>query len=476
MVADQAQMFLTGPAIVKAATGEDASADDIGGSRMHTTVSGVAHLEVPSEDAALDAARSLLSFLPAHVGGAQKLVEPRPADAAAVERLPFVVPDKSSVVFDMNEVLDAVLDDRERLELMPNHAPSVLTVFGHLDGRPVGVVANQPQARGGILDAKASVKISRFVDFCAKFGLPIVTFVDVPGFLPGTVEEGRGVITQGATMLRAYVEASSPVLTVVVRKAYGGAYIAMGAKSLGADFTWAWSGSEIAVMGPGWRRGAPAPPCAQGGRAARGPARPAGRRVPRERRASLSRRRGRYRRRRDPARGDPRSHGRRVAHADARVRRLMHEAKAEIVANVWKLVASPGDEVGAGDVIAVLETMKMEIPVIAPASRNDRRGAGDPGADRPGGRRHRGHRLTCCHDRPVHEIHIPMRWADLDQLNHVNNVVYVDYAMEARAQLVDDGHLDAGLPIRHVRVDFMRPHAAEQQARGGPLGRSTATS
>ena len=256
MVKDQAQMFLTGPAIVKAATGEDASAEDIGGSRMHTTVSGVAHLEVPSEDAALDAARSLLAFLPAHVGGAQKLVEPRPADAAAVERLPFVVPDKSSVVFDMNEVLDAVLDSadekgRERLEIMPTHAPSVLTLFGHIDGHPVAVVANQPQARGGILDAKASVKISRFVEFCSTFGLPILTFVDVPGFLPGTVEEGRGVITQGATMLRAYVEASSPVLTVVVRKAYGGAYIAMGAKSLGADFTWAWSGSEIAVMGPG---------------------------------------------------------------------------------------------------------------------------------------------------------------------------------------------------------------------------------
>lgn len=251
MVADQAQMFLTGPAIVKAATGEDASADDIGGSRMHTTVSGVAHLEVPSEDAALDAARTLLAFLPPHIGGASKVIEARPANPVAVERLPFVVPDKSSVVFDMNEVLDAVLDEGERLELMPTHAPSVLTVFGHLDGRPVAVVANQPQARGGILDAKASVKISRFVDFCAKFGLPILTFVDVPGFLPGTVEEGRGVITHGATMLRAYVEATSPVLTVVVRKAYGGAYIAMGASSLGADFTWAWSGSEIAVMGPG---------------------------------------------------------------------------------------------------------------------------------------------------------------------------------------------------------------------------------
>lgn len=251
MVKGQGQMFLTGPEIVKAATGEDASADDIGGSQLHTAVSGVAHLEVPTEEAAFEAARTLLSFLPNRVGGAAKVVEPRPADPVAVDRLPLVVPDKSSVVFDMHEVLDGVLDAGERFELMPTHAPSVLTLLGRLDGRPVAVVANQPKARGGILDAKASVKISRFVEFCARYDLPILTFVDVPGFLPGTVEEGRGVITQGATMLRAYVEAKSPVLTVVVRKAYGGAYIAMGARSLGADFTWAWSGSEIAVMGPG---------------------------------------------------------------------------------------------------------------------------------------------------------------------------------------------------------------------------------
>ncbi|MCR4513068.1 acyl-CoA carboxylase subunit beta [Aeromicrobium sp. 50.2.37] len=251
MVKEQGQMFLTGPEIVRAATGEDATADEIGGSGMHTRTSGVAHLEVDDEQAALDAARGILSFLPSHVGGTQALVEPVPARPEAVARLPHVVPDKSSIVFDMHEVLDGVLDDRPRLELSPEHAPSVLTVLAHLDGRPVGIIANQPKARGGILDAKASVKASRFVDFCARYGLPVLTFVDVPGFLPGTVEEGRGVITQGATMLRAYVEAQSPVLTVVVRKAYGGAYIAMGSRSLGADFTWAWSGSEIAVMGPG---------------------------------------------------------------------------------------------------------------------------------------------------------------------------------------------------------------------------------
>lgn len=244
-------MFLTGPDVVRAATGENATAEEIGGSSVHTKASGVAHLEVEDEDAALQATRSLLSFLPSRVGGPQALAEPILADPDAADRLATVVPDKPSVAFDMRKVLAGVLDDRERLELSPKHAPSVITLLGHLDGRPVGVVANQPKARGGILDAKASVKISRFVEFCSRFGLPVLTFVDVPGFLPGTQEEARGVITHGAGMLRAYIEATSPILTVIVRKSYGGAYIAMGSRSIGADFMWAWSGAEIAVMGPG---------------------------------------------------------------------------------------------------------------------------------------------------------------------------------------------------------------------------------
>lgn len=251
MVKERSQMFLTGPDVVRAATGENATAEEIGGSSVHTKASGVAHLEVEDEDAALQATRSLLSFLPSRVGGPQALAEPILADPDAADRLATVVPDKPSVAFDMRKVLAGVLDDRERLELSPKHAPSVITLLGHLDGRPVGVVANQPKARGGILDAKASVKISRFVEFCSRFGLPVLTFVDVPGFLPGTQEEARGVITHGAGMLRAYIEATSPILTVIVRKSYGGAYIAMGSRSIGADFMWAWSGAEIAVMGPG---------------------------------------------------------------------------------------------------------------------------------------------------------------------------------------------------------------------------------
>lgn len=251
MVKGQGQMFLTGPEIVKAATGEDAHPDDIGGSTLHTRDSGVAHLEVESETEAFAAARLLLSFLPPRADGPAKQTTAVAAELDAVHELPHLVPERASVVFDMNKLLDGVLDAGPRFELSPTYGTSALTLFGRLEGRPVGVVATQPASRGGIMDSRASVKIARFVEFCGRFGLPILTFVDVPGFLPGTVEEKRGVITHGAKVLKAYVEAPTPRLTVVVRKAYGGAYIAMGARSLGADFTWAWSGSEIAVMGPG---------------------------------------------------------------------------------------------------------------------------------------------------------------------------------------------------------------------------------
>lgn len=251
MVKGQGQMFLTGPEIVKAATGEDAHPDDIGGSLLHTRESGVAHLEVETESEAFAAARLLLSFLPPRVNGPVKQTAPVAPDMDAEFELPRLVPERTSVVFDMNKLLDGVLDAGPRLELSPTYGTSVLTLFARLEGRPVGVVASQPNSRGGILDSKASVKIARFVEFCGRFGLPILTFVDVPGFLPGTVEEKRGVITHGAKVLKAYAEAPTPRLTVVVRKAYGGAYIAMGATSLGADFSWAWANSEIAVMGPG---------------------------------------------------------------------------------------------------------------------------------------------------------------------------------------------------------------------------------
>ena len=250
MVKDQGHMFLTGPTVVKAATGEDATAEDIGGSGMHTAVSGVAHIEVDSEGEALQAVRRMMSFLPTSVGADHNVLVPKPANAAAANTLGSVVPEKPSEIFDVLDVIKGVLDDSPMLEVMAKHAGSAVTLFGRLDGAPVGVVANQPAVRGGILDSKTSVKIARFVEFCGRFGIPIITFVDVPGFLPGTVEESRGVITHGAKVLKAYSKAASPRLTVILRKAYGGAYIAMGSTSLGANAAWAWSNAEIAVMGP----------------------------------------------------------------------------------------------------------------------------------------------------------------------------------------------------------------------------------
>ena len=251
IVKGQGQMFLTGPEVVRAATGEVVAPEDIGGSQLHTRHSGVAHLEVETESAAFVAARQLLSFLPSSVLRSGRRLAAVPADDVAVQALPDLVPNSASVAFDMRLLLDAVLDNTARLELMPAYGGSVLTQLARLDGRAVGVVANQPRGRGGILDSASSVKAARFVEFCARFGLPVVTFVDVPGFLPGSVEERRGVITHGASLVRAYAEAKVPKLTIIVRKAYGGAYIAMGSRSLGADATWAWAGSEVAVMGPG---------------------------------------------------------------------------------------------------------------------------------------------------------------------------------------------------------------------------------
>jgi acetyl-CoA carboxylase carboxyltransferase component len=168
----------------------------------------------------------------------------------APDVLASLVRPSSSTPFNMRRVLGAVLDGGEELELMPRYGPSLLTGFARLDGVPVGIVASQPKRRGGILDSRTAVKGARFVNFCGRFGVPVLTFVDVPGFLPGTAEEKQGVITHGASLLAAYVDAQVPKLTVIVRKAYGGAYIAMGSRSLGADFCWAWAGSELAVMGP----------------------------------------------------------------------------------------------------------------------------------------------------------------------------------------------------------------------------------
>ena len=250
MVRGGSQMFLTGPEVVRAATGEVVDPEDLGGALLHTRESGVAHLDADDETHALALVRQLLAFLPQSVG-APLPKRPVAQPDTPVEDIAALVPSAPQKPFNMRRVLSGVLDGGgDELELMPRFAQSVLTGFARLEGLPVGIVASQPSRRGGILDARSATKAARFVTLCGRFGIPILTFVDVPGFMPGTTEERRGVITHGAELLAAYVEARAPKLTVVVRKAYGGAYIAMGARSLGADFSWAWPTAEVAVMGP----------------------------------------------------------------------------------------------------------------------------------------------------------------------------------------------------------------------------------
>ncbi len=249
MVAGQGRLFLTGPEVVKAATGEDVDPEDLGGAVLHTRDSGVAHLEVADELEALKTTIGLLSFLPQRRGGELPLQPAREPERDRQD-LAGLIPAASQVPFDVRQVLSCIVDGGTTLEVAAKFSPSVVTGFARLNGVPIGIVASQPRRRGGILDAKAAQKVARFVRFCGRFGVPITTWVDVPGFMPGAVEERRAVITHGADMLDAYADAQSPRLTVIMRKAYGGAYIAMGSRSLGADFTWAWPRSEVAVMGP----------------------------------------------------------------------------------------------------------------------------------------------------------------------------------------------------------------------------------
>ncbi len=250
MVAGQSQMFLTGPEVVRAATGEQIDPESLGGAALHARESGVAHLEAADEDEALAVTRRLLSYLPQAAGTEPLERLPAPPPPARAAALGSIVPVHPGTPFDMRAVLAGILDAGVLFEVMPGIAPSLLTGFARLDGVAIGAVASQPARRGGILDGRTAVKGARFVEFCGRFGLPIVTLVDVPGFLPGSTEERRGIITQGASLLAAYVEAKAPKLTVIIRKAYGGAYIAMGSRSLGATQTWAWPDAEIAVMGP----------------------------------------------------------------------------------------------------------------------------------------------------------------------------------------------------------------------------------
>jgi len=244
-------MFITGPDVIRAVTGEDVGFEELGGGLTHNVKSGVAHYLATDEDDALDYVRTLLSYLPAN-----NLSDP-PLYQSDVElevteqdlALDTLVPDSDSQPYDMHEVLSAVLDEGVLLEVQPLFAQNVVIGFGHVEGHSVGIVANQPMQMAGTLDINAAEKAARFVRTCDAFNIPVLTFVDVPGFLPGTEQEWNGIIRRGAKLIYAYAEATVPLVTVITRKAYGGAYIVMGSKQLGADVNLAWPTAQIAVMG-----------------------------------------------------------------------------------------------------------------------------------------------------------------------------------------------------------------------------------
>jgi propionyl-CoA carboxylase beta chain len=251
MVDKTSNMFVTGPDVIKAVTGEDVGMEELGGARTHNERSGVAHYLADDEADAIDFARSLLSYLPDN--NLSETVQYAPEGELEVtdadKKLDVIIPDSPNQPYDMKQIIESIVDSGEFLEVQPLFAPNILIGFARVDGRSVGIVANQPQQMAGTLNIEAGEKAARFVRFCDAFSIPILTLVDVPGYLPGTDQEWAGVIRRGAKLLYAYAEATVPLVTVITRKAYGGAYIVMGSKQLGADINLAWPTAEIAVMG-----------------------------------------------------------------------------------------------------------------------------------------------------------------------------------------------------------------------------------
>jgi propionyl-CoA carboxylase beta chain len=250
MVDQTSHMFITGPDVIKTVTGEDVTMEELGGARTHSTRSGVAHFMASDEADGLDTVRALVAFLPAN-----NLADPPAWDEADLDAcqddgfLDTFLPDSSNVPYDMHTVIEHIVDEGDFLEVHALFAPNIVCGFARIDGRSVGVVANQPTQFAGTLDIDASEKAARFVRTCDAFNIPVLTFVDVPGFLPGTSQEWGGIIRRGAKLLYAYAEATVPKVTVITRKAYGGAYDVMGSKHLRADINLAWPSAEIAVMG-----------------------------------------------------------------------------------------------------------------------------------------------------------------------------------------------------------------------------------
>jgi len=250
MVRDTSYMFVTGPDVIKTVTHEDVTKDELGGAMTHNATSGVAHFAVADDRECVALIRELLSFLPSN-----NLDEaPRATTRDAADRedtaLDRIVPESPNQPYDMLDVIHAVVDEGYFLEVHRHYAKNLVVGFARLDGRAVGIVANQPAVLAGVLDIDASVKGARFVRFCDAFNIPLVTFEDVPGFLPGTVQEYGGIIRHGAKLLYAFAEATVPKVTVITRKAYGGAYCVMSSKHIRTDFNYAWPTAELAVMGP----------------------------------------------------------------------------------------------------------------------------------------------------------------------------------------------------------------------------------
>jgi propionyl-CoA carboxylase beta chain len=249
MVRDTSHMFVTGPNVIRTVTGEEVTMEELGGAMTHASRSGVAHFAATDEQSAIDDVRALLSFLPSN--NLEEAPQVRTSDDPdrLCPTLDTFMPDSASVPYDVRAVIAEVIDDGDLLEVSEEFAQNIVVGFARIDGRSVGVVANQPQHLAGVLDIDSATKAARFVRTCDAFNVPVVTFVDVPGFLPGTLQEFDGIIRHGAKLLYAYAEATVPKITIILRKAYGGAYDVMGSKHIGADVNLAWPTAEIAVMG-----------------------------------------------------------------------------------------------------------------------------------------------------------------------------------------------------------------------------------
>src|SRR5467141_412418 len=250
MVEGTSYMFITGPDVVKTVTGEEVTFEELGGASTHAAKSGVAHFIAPDEKACLEDARYLLSFLPQNNMDPAPYSEPSDPRDREEPELDTLIPDNANKPYDMHEVIRRIVDDGDFLEVHEHWAENIVCSLAPLGGHPVGVVGNQPRSLAGVLDIDSSVKAARFIRFCDAFNIPLVTLVDVPGFLPGTQQEWGGIIRHGAKLLYAYAEATVPKLTVITRKAYGGAYCVMSSKHIRADFNFAWPTAEVAVMGP----------------------------------------------------------------------------------------------------------------------------------------------------------------------------------------------------------------------------------